>query len=275
MNLKLNLLGLLLCFGVVAYAAKPINPNAISVGSAINLAAKNRMLTQRVGKAYLMKAINVDVEQAQKEIDKSIVLFDENLRLLSDFAPSRDIRDEIDRVKMQWGIYKNLILEPVSKDNALQIISGNTDMFNFSNGIVFILIKHAMTLPDANKDPLLTNKNLTEKLNIASLCRSLPQRMALYYLAYYGGYTADLKVFKEAFDEYGQNLTTLLTYEGNTQQIEDALSEVYTPWKVLRDDYTDITNKKITPAHIYELTDQLLNAADRVMILYAEQLDLP
>lgn len=270
---KYFLLSLLLLHAIIGFA-EPKQPTSISVGTAINIAAKNRMLTQRLGKAYLMKVLEAEVNSAQREIESSTVLFEENLRLLNEFAPTKAIKEEVKRVENQWAIYKSIIQNGVSRDNALQIISGNTEMLNYSHAIVTSLIKYALTLPMANSDPMLSNEIVARNINLSGRCRSLPQRMALYYLAYYAGLTNDLKVFKEAFDEFGQNLTVLLSSTGNTQEIEDALSMILSSWKVLRDDYNAITNKSITPQQIYDLTSQLLNAADRVVILYDAELNI-
>jgi hypothetical protein len=62
--------------------------NQISLGAAVNIAGKQRMLTQRMAKDFVYIGMNIHTELATRERASSIILFEENFKVLSGFAPS-------------------------------------------------------------------------------------------------------------------------------------------------------------------------------------------
>ena len=63
------------------------------LGDAINKAGRQRMLSQRMGKAWLALVHGIEKTNAQQVLDKSLALFDRQLVELKAYAASADIKD--------------------------------------------------------------------------------------------------------------------------------------------------------------------------------------
>jgi nitrate/nitrite-specific signal transduction histidine kinase len=81
--------------------------NQISLGAAVNIAGKQRMLTQRMAKDFVYIGMNIHTELATRERASSIILFEENFKVLSGFAPSEKIKAHLIKEEVLWKEYKN------------------------------------------------------------------------------------------------------------------------------------------------------------------------
>ena len=82
--------------GAVALAGLGTLPawaQVTDLNDAINKAGRQRMLSQRMGKAWLALVHGVEASAAQQVLDKSMGLFDRQLVELKAYAPNADIRD--------------------------------------------------------------------------------------------------------------------------------------------------------------------------------------
>ena len=96
---KLFLLFLLITSLSVTISAQT---TTVALGTLINIAGKQRMLTQRMAKDFVFKAVGTMPEQAQKELNSSVVLFEEGLKLLQANAYNADIKSKLDREEQLW-----------------------------------------------------------------------------------------------------------------------------------------------------------------------------
>ena len=63
------------------------------INSAINKAGRQRMLSQRMAKAYFQIGQGVDIERSKKILDTSVATFDRQLVELKNYAPTPDIKN--------------------------------------------------------------------------------------------------------------------------------------------------------------------------------------
>ena len=73
---------------------------------AINKSGRQRMLSQRMMKSYLMVGADVKVDVAIKQLDASVALFEEQLLELRDYAPTAAVNKELDTVESLWQIHR-------------------------------------------------------------------------------------------------------------------------------------------------------------------------
>ena len=85
----------------------------IDLNDAINKAGRQRMLSQRMGKAWLALVLGVEPAAAQLALDKSMSLFDRQLVELKAFAPTpgdprhlRQARSRLERLQDRAGRHR-------------------------------------------------------------------------------------------------------------------------------------------------------------------------
>ena len=99
----------------------------------INLAGRQRMLTQKMAKEYLLAAYGIAPDANRAEMRKTIALFDQTLKGLLDGDPGRGlpgtkdpaIRAQLEKVVALWAQYRPMLQTPPEKADlkALQTMS--------------------------------------------------------------------------------------------------------------------------------------------------------
>jgi hypothetical protein len=252
----------------------------LTLGSAINIAGKQRMLTQRMAKSFIFKSIGTLPDQAQKELNSSMLLFEENLKLLQANAYNVNIKTKLDREADLWKTYKTALSAAFGRGSASYILTLNTDILNACDEVVTEYVEYAKTRPSANSDDGLAGTTVASNTNTSGRLRMLSQRMSLYYVAYYnnlldeGGY----KVLKAAGDGISNGFTVILTSDVNNQEVDDAISQAMIEWNVIKEKCTkdnciDFQAKTLDPAIMYEQANKIVNKVDRITQAYAKLLE--
>ncbi|HEX5802022.1 MAG TPA: type IV pili methyl-accepting chemotaxis transducer N-terminal domain-containing protein, partial [Azospira sp.] len=83
------------------------------INAAINKAGRERMLSQRMAKAYFQLGLGVDLERSKKVLDGSIAFFDRQLVELKNFAPTPEIKDTYQKLETAWIAYKDSLVGAV------------------------------------------------------------------------------------------------------------------------------------------------------------------
>ncbi|MDZ7921345.1 type IV pili methyl-accepting chemotaxis transducer N-terminal domain-containing protein, partial [Rhodoferax sp.] len=103
--------------------ALPARAQVADLSDAINKAGRQRMLSQRMGKAWLALLQNVEKTSAQLVLDKSMALFDRQLVELKGFAPTPDVQATYAKLDTAWGDYKTaLVGKAPLRDNAAALL---------------------------------------------------------------------------------------------------------------------------------------------------------
>jgi hypothetical protein len=154
----------MLCAGGVSAQIADIN-------SAINKAGRQRMLSQRMAKAYFQLGQGVDVARSQRALDGSIALFDRQLAELNSYAPTADIRDIYLSLQRTWLTYKAALTGTApNKANGRTVLAISEDVLKLAHQGTVQLEKHA-------------GSKAGHLVNVAGRQRMLSQRMAKYYQA--------------------------------------------------------------------------------------------
>jgi len=83
----------------------------------VNLSGRQRMLTQKMSKEFLLIAAGISVPENQANLQKTVALFDRTLKGLRDGdvaqrlpgTPEPDIRAQLDIVEQRWNDYRPLL----------------------------------------------------------------------------------------------------------------------------------------------------------------------
>lgn len=158
---------------LAASAALPLAVRAqvTDLNDAINKAGRQRMLSQRMGKAWLALVHDVEPASARPVLDRSMALFDRQLVELKAFAPTPDIRDTYNKLEAAWSDYKAMLVGSAPG----------------RSGAAAVLAMDARVLALAHQGTVqyeaASGKPVGKLVNIAGRQRMLSQRMAKFYLA--------------------------------------------------------------------------------------------
>ncbi|MCK4440990.1 MAG: type IV pili methyl-accepting chemotaxis transducer N-terminal domain-containing protein [Sulfurovaceae bacterium] len=86
----------------------------------INLAGKQRMLTQKMTKELLLVANGIDTDANKENAKKTGKLFETTLKDLMDKCKNKDIKAQLEEVSKIWGDYKAIIEKTDTSDASLK-----------------------------------------------------------------------------------------------------------------------------------------------------------
>ncbi|WP_292656123.1 type IV pili methyl-accepting chemotaxis transducer N-terminal domain-containing protein [Nitratifractor sp.] len=256
-------LGILLWVGgataTAAETAKPVNSlvkkDAIQL---INIAGKQRMLSQRIAKDYLYLGKNIAADKARKELKASLTEFRKNLKKIDVMVNDPEIKNLLAFVKMSLNELEATVQKPFSLDNAQLVLDLSESMLEGSQYVVDSLKK-------------LANIKESKVVAISGKQRMLAQRIAKYYIAYQAGIKDKNTVdqMKAAVAEFDKNLKFLMHNKDNTATINQKLAKVESLWKIVYKFYLNI-EKGGLPFIVYTTTNNITDEMDAVTKLYVE-----
>lgn len=257
MNAEKRTLGMVL---VVVFLLLPgmtlANPAKTDMGDLINKAGMQRMLSQRIAKAYFFLAGNIRPDKARQQLRESINLFERNHEQLKRMISSKQIKDVLMFEEFAFSEFKEVVNKPYNKENGSLVLDLSETLLETSHDVVLKLESGSKQ----KKDKIV---------NLAGRQRMLSQRIAKYYIAYRLGFKDDNSVFqlKKAVREFEMALKVLNSQKRNTPKISELLNKVQNYWNLVKGFFLDI-EKGGLPVTVFAATDKILALMDQVTQLY-------
>ena len=251
----------ILCF-TLALTSMPTMAAIDSLSQAINESGRLRMLSQRMAKAYLLRAMDIQPEKAQAQFESSINKFDNNLTELKSFtAPMNNAAIEISLsvIQKEWSSYKSILNMSLTTEAASNILTSSDNTLAACEELVQQLEKAAQ-------------RQSARWVNLSGRQRMLSQRIAKFYSAIsLGGandeYDAGLLL---AISEFDEALNQLIESPDNTHFVNHKLRKVQTQWNFSKQGFKQLTKGASTPLVISMTTETILKQMNDITALYEE-----
>lgn len=235
----------------------------------INIAGKQRMITQRLCKDKIYHTMNVKVEDCAKDISSFITIFESNSNTLKNNIKDEFIIGKINKVDKMFGVYKMNLENEKDNKAAMNVYNSNNDILKVCDEIYDLIIDNEKKEPRTGFERF-DSEELNEITRGARKMRFLSQRIAIYYACFYNGMDAENAEIelKKAVETFDLILNTIVANEFNTLDSEKMIADVMTDWNKLKNFNTNgvkgILGKPITLSDMYELMDRLYNKVDKL-----------
>lgn len=230
------------------------------LNDAINKAGRQRMLSQRMGKAWLALGQQVEVSRAEKVLSDSLAVFDRQLVELKAFAPTADIRSTYSRLDPVWSEFKTVLIGSRPDPSATpKLLALDAQVLTLAHQGTQQLEQHA-------------GKPVSQLINVAGRQRMLSQRIAKFQLAV--GYKAPAQEAREqiaqARQEFVAGLDTLANASATTPAIRHQLDLARQQWVFF--DAAIARPGEASPrdaAHVFVASENILQVMDQITTQYA------
>ncbi len=224
----------------------------------IDMAGKQRMLSQRMAKDYMYKGKKVATNKADKQLKVSMGEFSNAHQQLLNSINDEEIKNLLEFVNMSMDEFKEISNQPFNKDNAQLALDLSESILEGSQYVVDS-IKNSVKLKES------------EIVAKSGKQRMLAQRIAKYYIAYQSGINDKNTVdqMKEAVKLFTENHNFLMANATNTTTINQKLNKINKLWKIVYKFYLSI-EKGGLPFIVFTTTDDITHKMNDITKLYVE-----
>jgi nitrate/nitrite-specific signal transduction histidine kinase len=239
-------------------ASPPETAALLTNGAAINTAGRQRMLSERMVKAYIQLSIEVDMQKAQVQLHDASQLFQQQLQQLITYAPTSNITHNLDAVQQQWAKVSLIVQAPPKVKKIPELIALGEQLVARSHQVVLNIQQFSGT-------------SSAVLVNISGRQRMLSQRMAKYYFAHLAGQRQSntIKRFETSLAEFEKGLTDLMSATENSPEITKALKKVDAQLKFSKSGFKQLEKGNYAPHVISRTTESMLKRMENITHQYA------
>lgn len=234
-----------------------------SLNDAINKAGRQRMLSQRMAKAWLAMGQGIEAERAEKVLFDSMALFDRQLVELKAYAPTPAIRATYQTLEPLWSHYKTaLIGNKPDRGVATALLDLDAKVLALAHQGTVQLEQHS-------------GRAVGKLVNMAGRQRMLSQRTAKFYLsANWGvGRSSAASELSTARTEFTRALDALTVAPQATQAIEQELQLARQQWVFFEHALNRLNEKSGATRRatdVFSTSENLLQIMDKVTGMYSQ-----
>ncbi len=256
---RMGLVAAAAALALILPAASASAAAELSVASAINKAGRQRMLSQRIAKAYCQAALGVLPETSARILEESIALFEGQLAELNAAAPTKQIRASVAALAKPWHLYRAAASGAPARE-ACPKLSAQSDEV--------LAAAHRLTVELQD----FSGTQVGRLVNIAGRQRMLSQRLAKLYMVRAAG--PDSPSLREEMDsarnEFAGALGVLQAAPENTPALRRELDSVALQWEWFQGALSQETGLASYRLVVADASESILRSMETVTRLYEE-----
>jgi hypothetical protein len=268
----------LLFIGLLSFQS--IFAQNINSGTLLNIAAKQRMLIERMSKDYVFQTLGANKEKAAKEQLTSTVLFEEQLKNLLNNAPNDKIKLKLEKVQKSWLEFKPILGYQNIKTTTTYVFQESDKILALADDVVNEFVIYIISQKNSIANSSLKRELITSHTNMSGKMRMMSQRLCLYYVCYHYGITQNIhnEELLRTANQINFNLNEIKDSPLNNKEVNEDMALVQKEWEMVTQPFYkegkfDFSSKAISPEIIFDITNRLVSKIDKVTLEYAKMLD--
>lgn len=245
--------------------------SSITTSQMVNIADKQRMLSQKLAKIYLLKAYGANLTDIKTEFDTSLIIFERNLETLEASVQTLDkpqIEDLFKQEKRTWRTFRKIIEKPIDETEVRKVLHLSNQLLYHCNNLLVAVKKENQNY--------VSDPDLMNIIDKSGTQRMYAQRLCLYFLAKKFDLKEEIDSLRNnvtlysAYREVEDILPHLLNFELNTLETQKLVGKAMITFENLRSQKLDFLDGKASLNIVNDSINQLTLDFDELTLAYTE-----